>query len=583
MSAKQKTKQRDLSSDSSKSGSSKNDSSVGDVKDTSPASDKVFNKYGMAAEIVNTVLKEILAELKVDAEIGQLCSRGDARILELTSNLFKREKNVQKGIAMPTCISIDNCVCHFSPLRSEPPVLLKEGQVVKVDLGAHVDGYIATAAHTVVIGANRDNKVTGKKANVIVSAYNVMEMVLRMLKPEKNLKNVEISEKMGKLAKIYETTPIENMLSHNIERFKPVGDKQIIQNPGDEQKSKSEKCTFETFEVYTIDVLISTGEAMPTCISIDNCVCHFSPLRSEPPVLLKEGQVVKVDLGAHVDGYIATAAHTVVIGANRTPIENMLSHNIERFKPVGDKQIIQNPGDEQKSKSEKCTFETFEVYTIDVLISTGVLNPPSRLLARKSKTLDARTTIFKKTDDMVYNLKLKASRAFFHEAQQKFGSMPFSIRDFEDEKVAKVGSTECAKHDLMQPYPVLYEKEGDYVAQFKCTAIIMPNGIYKITGIPLDNAILKCDVKIDNNEFLGLLNEPLKPKKKKGGVGEKEKEVNNKEIENNLVKEKKKEEVEKNVETKKEEKKENKGEKLEVKKEMPKKKNVENKQKKKEG
>uniref|UniRef100_A0A914N0J4 Peptidase M24 domain-containing protein n=2 Tax=Meloidogyne TaxID=189290 RepID=A0A914N0J4_MELIC len=317
MSTKQKTKQRDLSSDSSKSGSSKNDSSVGDVKDTSPASDKVFNKYGMAAEIVNTVLKEILAELKVDAEVGQLCSRGDARILELTSNLFKREKNVQKGIAMPTCISIDNCVCHFSPLRSEPPVLLKEGQVVKVDLGAHVDGYIATAAHTVVIGANRDNKVTGKKANVIVSAYNVMEMVLRMLKPEKNFKNVEISEKMGKLAKIYETTPIENMLSHNIERFKP--------------KSKSEKCTFETFEVYTIDVLISTGEG-------------------------------------------------------------------------------------------------------------------------KSKTLDARTTIFKKTDDMVYNLKLKASRSFFHEAQQKFGSMPFSIRDFEDEKVAKVGSTECAKHDLMQPY-----------------------------------------------------------------------------------------------------------------------------------
>uniref|UniRef100_A0A915LFU3 Peptidase M24 domain-containing protein n=1 Tax=Meloidogyne javanica TaxID=6303 RepID=A0A915LFU3_MELJA len=242
MSTKQKTKQRDLSSDSSKSGSSKNDSSVGDVKDTSPASDKVFNKYGMAAEIVNTVLKEILAELKVDAEVGQLCSRGDARILELTSNLFKREKNVQKGIGI------------------EPPVLLKEGQVVKVDLGAHVDGYIATAAHTVVIGANRDNKVTGKKANVIVSAYNVMEMVLRMLKPEKNFKNVEISEKMGKLAKIYETTPIENMLSHNIERFKPVGDKQIIQNPGDEQKSKSEKCTFETFEVYTIDVLISTGE-----------------------------------------------------------------------------------------------------------------------------------------------------------------------------------------------------------------------------------------------------------------------------------------------------------------------------------
>jgi hypothetical protein len=76
----------------------------------------------------------------------------------------------------------------------------------------------------------------------------------------------------------------------------------------------------------------------------------------------------------------------------------------------------------------------------------------------KSKTLDARTTIFKKTDDMVYNLKLKASRLFLHEAQQKFGSMPFSIRDFEDEKVAKVGSNECIKHDLMQAYPVKFFK-----------------------------------------------------------------------------------------------------------------------------
>jgi methionine aminopeptidase len=55
----------------------------------------------------------------------------------------------------------------------------------------------------------------------------------------------------------------------------------------------------------------------------------------------------------------------------KTPIENMLSHQVERFKIVGDKQIIQNPSDEQKTKTEKCTFETYEVYIIDILISTG--------------------------------------------------------------------------------------------------------------------------------------------------------------------------------------------------------------------
>lgn len=55
---------------------------------------------------------------------------------------------------MPTCVSVDNCICHFSPLRSDPPVVLRNGQMVKVDLGAHIDGFIATAAHTVVVGAS---------------------------------------------------------------------------------------------------------------------------------------------------------------------------------------------------------------------------------------------------------------------------------------------------------------------------------------------------------------------------------------------------------------------------------------------
>jgi len=74
--------------------------------------------------------------------------------------LFKKEKNLKKGIAFPTCISVNNCVCHFSPLKSERELVLVAGDVVKVDLGAHVDGYIAVAAHTLVVNDKADsNKV----------------------------------------------------------------------------------------------------------------------------------------------------------------------------------------------------------------------------------------------------------------------------------------------------------------------------------------------------------------------------------------------------------------------------------------
>lgn len=66
---------------------------------------------------------------------------------------------MKKGLAFPTCISINNCVCHFSPLRSEPDVKLADGDVVKVDLGVHIDGFIAVGAHTHVVGASKDKKV----------------------------------------------------------------------------------------------------------------------------------------------------------------------------------------------------------------------------------------------------------------------------------------------------------------------------------------------------------------------------------------------------------------------------------------
>ena len=50
------------------------------------------------------------------------------------------------------------------------------------------------------------------------------------------------------------------------------------------------------------------------------------------------------------------------------------------------------------------------------------------------------------------------------------------FRAFDDEKKAKMGVTECARHELLSPYPVLYEKDGEFVAQIKCTVLLMPNG-----------------------------------------------------------------------------------------------------------
>ena len=108
---------------------------------------------------------------------------GDRRLTEETSKAFKKDKKITKvldrdkhsfmqhsiptsrvfiqGIAFPTCLSVNHAICHFSPLVSEADQTLEEGDMVKIDMGAHIDGYIAVVAHTVVVGGGVITGETG--------------------------------------------------------------------------------------------------------------------------------------------------------------------------------------------------------------------------------------------------------------------------------------------------------------------------------------------------------------------------------------------------------------------------------------
>ncbi|CAG0897293.1 unnamed protein product [Darwinula stevensoni] len=362
------------------------------------AEDIVVTKYKMGGEMVNRVLQEVIKKCQAGASVREICDHGDKLLLEETGKVFKKEKEMKKGIAFPTCLSVNNCICHFSPLYSEPDHILQDGDMVKIDLGAHIDGYIAVVAHTLVIGASHDDKVKGKKADVIMAAHLASEAALRLLKPGNE--NYAVTDMVQKIAEAYECHPVEGMLSHQLEHLRIDGEKSIIQNPSEGQRKDHEKCTFEVHEVYAMDVLVSTGEGI-------------------------------------------------------------------------------------------------------------------------GREYDSRVTVYKKTED-TYMLKMKASRNFFSDVEKRFATMPFNLRTFEDEKKAKMGVVECVKHKLIEPFHVLYEKPGEYVAQFKFTVLLMPTGSHKITGIPFEADMYESDKTIKDEEILKVLKSSVghkggKKKKKKPG------------------------------------------------------------------
>jgi len=173
------------------------------------ASDLVVTKYKMASEITQRVLREVIDRCLPGASIKDTCIYGDKRLDEETSRVFKKDKDVKKGIAFPTCLSVNNYICHFSPLVSDPDIILKDDDIVKIDLGCHIDGYIAVVAHTIVVGATREKKVTGRRADCILAAYYAAEAALRLIKPNEN--NLAVTDMIDRIANIYHCKPVEGI------------------------------------------------------------------------------------------------------------------------------------------------------------------------------------------------------------------------------------------------------------------------------------------------------------------------------------------------------------------------------------
>jgi len=145
------------------------------------------------------------------------------------------------------------------------------------------------------------------------------------------------------------------------------------------------------------------------------------------------------------------------------------------------------------------------VYTVDIVMSTGEGKPIER---------DSRTTVFKRAVDQAYMLKMKASRYVFNEVNKKFPTLPFTIRALDDEKQARMGVVECMKHDLLVGYPVLFEKQGDFVAHVKYTILLLPSGTVKVTGVAVNPELYQSD-KTVSDEIKAILATSSKTKKKK--------------------------------------------------------------------
>ncbi|KAH8696695.1 curved DNA-binding protein [Talaromyces proteolyticus] len=319
---------------------------------------------------------------------------------------------------------------------------------------------------------------------------------------------------------------------------------------------------------------IVKGIGHPTTVSPSSFVTPYTPLVSdteEAETTLKAGEVIKIQLGAQIDGFGTIVSDTIIVARKDSPkdvvegreadlvhatyyanelllrlmvppgllasgtdeekvkaaaqkpptqskissliekvaktygcnvVENTTSWLFERNEIEGNKKIILSPGGGAKGEGSP---DVGEVWGVEVGLSLG---------SGKVKTLPQRATLHRRTTT-TYILKRPSSRQTLSEIVKKFGTFPFSLRQLDDEKAAKVGVVECVRGGVVRQYEPAGDSDNEPVSRLLTTVAITKNGLTRLAAPPApDLTKFKTDKKIEDQEILEILEQPLSKAKK---------------------------------------------------------------------
>eukprot|EP00002_Diphylleia_rotans_P031859 TRINITY_DN6639_c0_g1_i3.p1 TRINITY_DN6639_c0_g1~~TRINITY_DN6639_c0_g1_i3.p1 ORF type:complete len:262 (+),score=42.03 TRINITY_DN6639_c0_g1_i3:109-894(+) len=230
----------------------------------------IVSKYKAAGDVCNDVMVSMTEFIRVGVRIFEACEFGDREIELRLSRVFTKG-NFKKGVAYPTSIAVNNCVCNFSPCR-EDESCIQEGDIVKVDLSCHVDGCVAVLAHTIIVGV--ESTESQMIANPLIPAtFNFANAIKREMNPRRCLS--EILKSSATLQQNCAYQIMEESGIYQAHRFKINGNK-VLQLKQSLEALDEIQGVVEPFKVYIVDVMLSTGDGK---VSFFFCLVHFQNSR----------------------------------------------------------------------------------------------------------------------------------------------------------------------------------------------------------------------------------------------------------------------------------------------------------------
>lgn len=131
------------------------------------------------------------------------------RLLDIAIEIENRIKKNGAHIAFPVNIALNTLAAHYSP-RHDDPSLFKKGDLVKLDVGAHVNGYIADTAITVELETHLYDTMIQASSEALNNAIRILNVDTPLSEIGRTVENTIIA---------YGYKPIHNLMGHGLKQY----------------------------------------------------------------------------------------------------------------------------------------------------------------------------------------------------------------------------------------------------------------------------------------------------------------------------------------------------------------------------
>ena len=163
----------------------------------------------MDAEILSKIQKAGKIAAQVRREGAAKLAEPGTSFLEVMDYCEKKIVELGGDIAWAQ-MAVNDTAAHFCPEQDDTQVS-KEGDIIKVDIGVHIDGWIADNAMTIEVGSN-DN------ADMIKASQNALNAAIKLVRPGVQL--WELGEAQYSEAEALGFTTVKNLSGHTIDKYK---------------------------------------------------------------------------------------------------------------------------------------------------------------------------------------------------------------------------------------------------------------------------------------------------------------------------------------------------------------------------